>query len=565
MLSGGERRDRPSGTSSSHPRRPLQLRSRFGRLSPCARPRRDGHGVSGPGPQARPAGRPQGPAPELAQALGRRALPARDRDRRPLNHPHILPLYDSGERRGAPLLRHALRGRANRSASGSPASASSPSRRRSAHRAARSGGALDYAHEQGRVHRDIKPENILLQDGQALVADFGIARAIVSGADERWPTEPAWRSGTPAYMSPEQASGDRMLDGRSDLYSLGCVVYEMLVGEPPFTGPSQQAILARHVLDPVPPLRSVRPAIPEHTERAVRRALGKVPADRFANSEDFAQALLTPGPQLAFQPTEVHRRTVRVAGRGRTVALGLGRPSFSRQGQVSWPRDETHPLHLIPTCSPSPRSTWWTRSSHSGAKGWWITSPRIWMAPANSAPPRPPWCSSAGRGTPTPARPRLWAAESAPESWSSATSRLLARIPCGCAPPFWMPPSRLRSPSSRGSIRWTGWLGWRIRSHCRCCGAWAGRHRRPAAPHSGGNPLHPRAQGIPQRGTSLPAGRLRLGRCALQTAPLPSIARSLWRCMPWDPTASGVVVCAGAISFSGPHSSITVSLRETAC
>jgi tRNA A-37 threonylcarbamoyl transferase component Bud32/tetratricopeptide (TPR) repeat protein len=247
--------------------------------------------------------------PDLAQALGAERFLREIEIASQLNHPHILPLYDSGSADG--LLYYVMRYVAGESLRQRLTRERQLPVEVAIRLAGEIGRALDYAHQQGVIHRDIKPENILLQDQQALVADFGISRAISGslkqGAAQKL-TETGLTLGTPAYMSPEQASGDRLLDGRSDLYSLGCVVYEMLTGEPPFSGPSAQAILARHVLDPVPPLRTVRSAVPEHAERAVKRALGKVPADRFDNAEDFAQALLTPGPQPVFQPTKVHRR-----------------------------------------------------------------------------------------------------------------------------------------------------------------------------------------------------------------------------------------------------------------
>jgi serine/threonine protein kinase len=150
--------------------------------------------------------------------------------------------------------------------------------------------ALDHAHRHGIIHRDIKPENILLTEAGAIVADLGIARAF-DVAGERPLTETGLAVGTPAYMSPEQASADCYVDGRTDVYSLGVVVYEMLAGQPPFTGRTAQAILARHVVDPVPPLRTVRPAVPRALEDAVTRALAKVPADRFASAAAFSCAL----------------------------------------------------------------------------------------------------------------------------------------------------------------------------------------------------------------------------------------------------------------------------------
>ncbi|MEE9474011.1 MAG: protein kinase, partial [Acidimicrobiia bacterium] len=149
--------------------------------------------------------------------------------------------------------------------------------------------ALDYAHRHGVVHRDIKPENILLQEGEAVVADFGIARALRVAGGERL-TETGLSLGTPAYMSPEQASGTQELDGRSDVYSLACVMYEMLAGDPPFTGPTAPAIIARQLVDPVPSLRTVRATVPEELERAIEKALAKVPADRYDTAGAFVEA-----------------------------------------------------------------------------------------------------------------------------------------------------------------------------------------------------------------------------------------------------------------------------------
>ncbi len=149
---------------------------------------------------------------------------------------------------------------------------------------------LGYAHGMGVVHRDIKPENILLSGGHAVVADFGIAKAVCEAGGEKL-TETGLAVGTPAYMSPEQSSGAGRIDGRSDVYSLGCVFYHMVVGEPPFTGPSAQAILTRHAIDPVSPLSTVRSTVPLGMDRAVAKALAKVPADRFSTAPQFAEAL----------------------------------------------------------------------------------------------------------------------------------------------------------------------------------------------------------------------------------------------------------------------------------
>jgi serine/threonine protein kinase/tetratricopeptide (TPR) repeat protein len=174
--------------------------------------------------------------------------------------------------------------------------------------------ALDFAHRHGIIHRDIKPENILLVDGQALVADFGIGRALSigdagrresgkagkSGGDEDTLTGTGMAVGTPAYMSPEQAVADRDIDGRTDVYSLGVVLYEMLTGEPPFGGPTAQAIAAKRMSGEVPSLRRLRPAVPEQLERVVLTALAPIPADRFSTPADFAKALTaTTGPDTA--------------------------------------------------------------------------------------------------------------------------------------------------------------------------------------------------------------------------------------------------------------------------
>jgi eukaryotic-like serine/threonine-protein kinase len=170
--------------------------------------------------------------------------------------------------------------------------------------------ALAYAHARGVIHRDIKPENILLSGGHALVADFGIARALdVAGGDKL--TETGLAIGTPAYMSPEQGAGGTKVDGRSDQYSLACVLYELLVGAPPFTGPTAQAVLSRHVVDPVPPLRTVRQTIPRGVERVVLRALCKVPADRYPTVAEFADALAAAALEPAASP-ERPRRGIKI-------------------------------------------------------------------------------------------------------------------------------------------------------------------------------------------------------------------------------------------------------------
>src|SRR5256885_4452347 len=153
--------------------------------------------------------------------------------------------------------------------------------------------ALDYAHRHGVIHRDIKPENVLLHDGSAVVADFGIALAITEAGGGRV-TETGISLGTPQYMSPEQALGERTITGRSDIYSLGAVTYEMLSGEPPFTGPTVQAIVSRIATEAPRPLSAQRRSVPAHIDAAATKALQKVPADRFATAHEFAAGLHNP-------------------------------------------------------------------------------------------------------------------------------------------------------------------------------------------------------------------------------------------------------------------------------
>ncbi|MFL5476531.1 MAG: protein kinase domain-containing protein, partial [Gemmatimonadales bacterium] len=197
--------------------------------------------------------------------------------------------------------------------------------------------ALTYAHQLGIVHRDIKPENILLAkntDGgpiHPLVADFGIARALDAAGGERL-TETGLALGTPAYMSPEQSAAGSRLDGRSDIYALGCVAYEMLAGSPPFTGPTAQSILARHAVDRPPPLHTVRSTLPAAVEVAIERALAKVPADRFATADEFAQALTD---ERVVAPKRVSARRLKVATGVVVGVIGVGIGGMMLRGSAS--------------------------------------------------------------------------------------------------------------------------------------------------------------------------------------------------------------------------------------
>ena len=229
--------------------------------------------------------------PELGSLLGPERFTREIRIAAGLTHPHILPLHDSGEADGLlfyvmPYVRgESLRQKLSREKQLSIDEAIGIVRQVAS--------ALDHAHAHGLIHRDIKPENILLHEGEAMVTDFGIALAAGAAPGERL-TATGLMVGTPEYMSPEQAAGERTLDPRSDVYSLGCVLYEMLAGEPPYTGPTAQAVIAKRFTDPVPAIRRLRPTVPPAVEQAIMKALARVPADRFASAAALTDALTTP-------------------------------------------------------------------------------------------------------------------------------------------------------------------------------------------------------------------------------------------------------------------------------
>jgi serine/threonine-protein kinase len=263
---------------------------------------------------------------ELASTVGADRFKREIRVAQRLEHPHILGILDSGETpegqlwftmpviEGEDLYQRLQR------ESQLPAD-----------EAIRIGtavaAALGYAHRQGVIHRDIKPDNVLLSGDQVLVADFGVARAVSEMAEKL--TATGMIVGTPTYMSPEQASGDKAIDGRSDIFALGCVIYEMLAGEPPFKGPSPQATLMRRFMGPP---RALRPMIqvPEHVEAALFRALDKEPEARFPTAEEFAEALAGRAPITVAAPEPVRPDATAVAAgategkRGCAVALVAG-------------------------------------------------------------------------------------------------------------------------------------------------------------------------------------------------------------------------------------------------
>jgi serine/threonine-protein kinase len=302
--------------------------------------------------------------PELAAVIGAERFLSEIKTTANLQHPHILPLFDSGAADGflfyvMPFVEgESLRDRLTREKQLPIGDA--------VRIATEVAGALDYAHRHSVIHRDIKPENVMLHDGSALVTDFGIALAVSSAGGTRM-TETGMSLGTPHYMSPEQAMGQREITARSDVYALGCVTYEMLIGEPPFTGPTAQAIVAKVMTaEPIPPT-AARKTVPPAVEAAVLTALEKLPADRWASAKEFADALTGDG--------SVARRPAGSAPRGRgglatwqrgalgaaLLALGLfggwllghgsRRPQFGAATKVTY----ENTLEIHPALSPDGR------------------------------------------------------------------------------------------------------------------------------------------------------------------------------------------------------------------
>ncbi|MGH7580252.1 MAG: serine/threonine-protein kinase [Gemmatimonadales bacterium] len=273
---------------------------------------------------------------ELAATLGPDRFQREIRLAARLQHPHILTVHDSGEIPGAggtPVLwftmpyveGESLRERLRRERQLPVEDAL-----RIAREAAQ---ALQYAHDRGVIHRDIKPENLLLTgDGNTLVADFGIARALgtggqadgrTGGQEESRLTETGLSVGTPAYMSPEQSAGDRGVDARTDVYSLGAVLHELLAGEPPYTGATTQALMVKRLTEPAPSVRSVRASVPEGVDAAIRKALAPVAADRFSTMKQFAQALQPEAPAAT--------TASRAADEATRPAAGAARPAPPRR------------------------------------------------------------------------------------------------------------------------------------------------------------------------------------------------------------------------------------------
>jgi serine/threonine-protein kinase len=280
--------------------------------------------------------------PDLGAALGGDRFLSEIRTTARLQHPHILPLLDSGEADG--LLYYVM-----------PFVAGETLRTRLerdrqlpidvALRIAREvADALGYAHGHSVIHRDVKPENILLQDGHALVADFGIALAVQSAGGQRM-TQTGLSLGTPQYMSPEQAMGERTIDARTDIYALGAVTYEMLAGDPPFTGSSVQAIVAKVLTEKPSPIRTVRDTVPVGMEQAVMRALAKLPADRFASAAEYAGALQQQGRDERPVSSDVERPAASLVARLPSLLLLLAVALIAVWGW--WPRNTAEAAPVV--------------------------------------------------------------------------------------------------------------------------------------------------------------------------------------------------------------------------
>lgn len=272
--------------------------------------------------------------PEIASALGPERFLREIQIAARLTHPHILPLHDSGE--AGDLLYYVMPYIAGESLQDRIGREKQLPVDEAVRITREVASALAYAHAHDVVHRDIKPGNILMSDGSVLVADFGLARAISRAKSSDSITRSGLTIGTPAYMSPEQAAGEATLDGRSDIYALGCVLYELLAGDPPFTASNPSALIARHVGAAVVPIRTIRPAVPRALEHALQKALEKAPADRFQSAEQFAIDLGAEGIAVRdrTRPRRMLYGALAVAAATAAVTLWSTKPSMDGPLQV---------------------------------------------------------------------------------------------------------------------------------------------------------------------------------------------------------------------------------------
>jgi eukaryotic-like serine/threonine-protein kinase len=295
--------------------------------------------------------------PELAAYLGAERFLREIKIAARLTHPHILPVHDSGEAGGTLFyVMPFVEGESLRSLLTRVKQLSLDQALRITREVA---DALTYAHAHGVVHRDIKPENILIEAEYAVVADFGIARAVGAAGGEKL-TQTGLAIGTPPYMSPEQAAAGSEVDGRSDLYSLACVFYEMLAGQPPFTGPTAESVVRQHLMADVPNVACLRPMVPGPIASALTRALAKTPADRFDSTRQFAEALVAPqlgvpvtdnGPAPTVSQVQEPTRKVRRRRKPRLALLSI--PAIivllalvehtTRAGRTLWARSRVIP------------------------------------------------------------------------------------------------------------------------------------------------------------------------------------------------------------------------------
>ncbi len=288
-----------------------------------------------------------------------------------LNHPHILALLDSGEADGflyyvMPVVEgESLGDRLRRETHLTVEEAVRLTREIA--------DALGAAHEMGVVHRDLKPENVLLSGEHAILADFGIARAVSAGGGDKL-TETGLAVGTPSYMAPEQASGSEKIDARTDVYALGCVLYEMLAGEPPFTGPTPMAVLARHSLERVPSIRVVRQTVPAALEAVIEKAMAKVPVDRYASAAEMATALeaslrepadATAPPARGARPARSRVPTALVAWSAITLVVVLGGGIWSAWGGGP-PQLNSNLIAVAPFEAFDPALDSWSKAAEAG-------------------------------------------------------------------------------------------------------------------------------------------------------------------------------------------------------
>ena len=330
--------------------------------------------------------------PELAAVIGADRFLSEIRTTANLQHPHILPLFDSGAADGflfyvMPFIEgESLRDRLTREKQLPIADA--------VRIAGEVASALDYAHRHNVIHRDIKPENVLLHDGQALVADFGIALAASKAGGTRM-TETGMSLGTPHYMSPEQAMGEREITARSDVYALGAMTYEMLLGEPPFTGPTAQAIVAKVMTEKPAPLRGRRETVPAEVEDAVLTALAKLPADRWGSAAEFGAALRG---AVSGRTTTVVRAAPRPAGSRTALPIAIAAAAlataaavfFAVRGQRQRRRRSPGSRSTCPTCGRTPRPTTVPRWP------WRLMARASRSSPSRPARPLGSWCGSGG-------------------------------------------------------------------------------------------------------------------------------------------------------------------------